>query len=373
MRLKEALQSLDWILVGVVILLVVVSLAMLFSATEAQELKNSRFLRQGIAAAVALTVLVATATVPYHSVRRYAPLIYLAGLSSLGLVLIWGSIIRGTTSRISLAGFQIQPSEFMKFALIVAVSWFLSRKPHLSWSSISGSAVLAAIPTALIILEPDLGVAVLFIALWAGLMVFAGLRWRAIAVLTALAVLASVAVWQWVLIDYQKARLQVFIDPSQDPLGAGYNVTQSIIAFGSGRLIGRGLGHGPQSQLQFLPERDTDFILASIGEELGFVGVTIVLVLYAIMLWRIMRVIYRTRDRFGQIIAAGVFVLLLTSGAISAGMNIGLLPVTGLPLPLLSYGGSNLLSTCLMIGLVESVYIHGKWLQKPPREIAYLT
>ena len=372
MTLREVLKSLDWIMLGAVILLILVSLAMLFSGTDAQDLTDSRFTRQGIAAGIASAGLIAAAYVPYHTLRRYALLLYALGLASLGGVLVWGRVIRGTTSRITLAGFQIQPSEFMKLALVIALAWLLSRTTNLSWRRILGSAVLAAVPTALIGLEPDLGVAFLFITLWGGLMIFLGLSWRALAALTLLAALASAGIWQWALVDYQKARLEVFMDPSSDPLGAGYNVTQSIIAFGSGRLIGRGLGHGPQSQLQFLPERDTDFILASIGEELGFVGVVLVIFLYAIVLWRILRVINLTRDRFGQLLAAGVFLLLLASASVSAGMNIGLLPVTGLPLPLLSYGGSNLLSTALMIGLVQSIIVHSKWTQAPPRELSYL-
>ena len=145
------------------------------------------------------------------------------------------------------------------------------------------------------------------------------------------------------------------------------------MALGSGRIVGRGLGHGPQSQLEFLPERHTDFILSSIGEELGFIGVFLILLLYGILLWRILRIAQTTNDNFGRLLATGTFTILLISLTVSAGMNMGLIPVTGIPLPMLSYGGSSLLSTFVLLGLVQSVHVYSKWAQSPPMEITNLT
>jgi len=280
-------------------------------------------------------------------------------------------VIRGTTSRLEFGGFQFQPSEFMKMALIIFLAWYLSRQATVGWRASLLSAVLAFIPTALIVLEPDLGGGVVLAAIWFIMLVFSAAPWYILGLAVALGVATFVPSWLWLLADYQKARLLVFLHPAADPLGAGYNVTQSQVALGSGYLWGRGLGHGPQSQLQFLPERHTDFILASLGEELGFLGVVVVLILYSVMLWRILKIARATRDPFGQLLAVGVAILLGLSILVTAGMNMGLLPVTGLPLPLLSYGGSNLLATLVLLGLVESVHVHSTWVRLPPAEISH--
>lgn len=373
MRIIEVVKSLDWILLGASLLLVMISLAMLFSSSDAVSLLNSRFTRQLIALIVSIIVALLIARIPYHSLQRYGIAFYSIGIAGLLIVFFAGQVIRGTTSRLTIAGFQLQPSEFMKFALVIALAWLLARQPRVTWRTILSSGAVMAPPLALILLEPDLGVAVLFVALWVGLLIFAGLSWRWVIAGGVFAGASIYPVWYWFLQEYQKQRIRVFIDPTSDPLGAGYNVVQAMIAFGSGYVWGRGLGHGPQSQLQFLPERHTDFILASIGEELGFIGIVVVLILYTIVLWRILRIAHRTNDLFGQRLAVGVFLVLVASFTVTTGMNMGLLPVTGIPLPLLSYGGSSLVSTFLLIGVAESVHIHSRWVQRPPGEISYLT
>ncbi|MGH9856252.1 MAG: rod shape-determining protein RodA, partial [Acidobacteriota bacterium] len=343
---------------------------MLLSATYTEATISPLFVRQMVAFAVALVLFFMTSKFSYHSLRRYAPFVYIAGVVALGAVAVIGTVIRGTVSRLEFFGVQLQPSEFMKVGLVTILAWLIVRAPLLTWRTILMTVCMLALPTALVVREPDLGVAALMVLVWAALMVFAGLSWKKIGVLVLVGGVVLGVSWQTLLLDYQKDRIRTFLNPAEDPLRTGYNITQSIIALGSGKVIGRGLGHGPQSQLKFLPERHTDFILASIGEELGFVGIMLVLGLYGILFWRIIRIIYATQDRFGQLLAAGTFFTLLTSFVVSAGMNMGLLPVTGIPLPLISYGGSNLVFTFVLLGLVESVRVHGAFHQPAPKEIS---
>ncbi len=372
MRIGEAIKSMDWILTGAVVLLVGISLAMLFSSTATTDVLSSRFSRQAIAAAVAAVAGLIVLRTPYHTIHRFTLALYGLGVASLVSLLFIGRVIRGTASRLEIGGFQLQPSEFMKIALILMVAWVLSRETRPSWWGSIISAIVTLIPTVLIVLEPDLGVGVILLALWFLLLVFSGSSWRIIASYLGLGLVVAIPSWLWLLAPYQKSRILVFLDPTADPLGAGYNVVQSVVALGSGYIWGRGLGHGPQSQLQFLPERHTDFILASLGEELGFLGIMVVLILYTIMLWRILKIARATREPFGQLVAVGVFILLSISLLVTGGMNMGMLPVTGLPLPLLSYGGSNLLATVVLIALVQSIHVHSRWMRRLPTEISYI-
>lgn len=372
MRFSEIIRSIDWMLMGATLLLVLIGLAMLFSATYTQQgLLSSRFARQVAAVGVSLVASFLVTRIPYHVTRRYAILIYGIGLAGLGMVALLAQVIRGTASRLTVAGFQLQPSEFVKVSLIIALAWLLSRHGRVRLPVFLQTGVAVAVPVILILLEPDLGVALLLLGVWGGVLIFMGLPWRLLAALATVGVGGFAIGWRWLFADYQKARIAVFLDPTSDPLGAGYNIVQSIVALGSGRLFGRGLGHGPQSQLKFLPEQHTDFILASIGEELGFIGVAVVIILYTIVLWRIVVIGRTTQDLFGQLIAVGAFWVLCLSLVVSAGMNMGLLPVTGIPLPLVSYGGSNLLSTFVLLGLVQSVRVYSKWVQAPPGELSH--
>lgn len=381
MRFRELIHTLDWLQVAAASLLVLIGLAMLFSATYTTPgFLTGRFGRQILAMLLGLIIFCLFARLPYHVLQHYAWLPYSLGLGALLLVSITSRIIRGAISRFSFAGFQVQPSEFMKIALIIALAASLARLPARQAGMASRrphgfllSALLTAVPTLLVVIEPDIGSAFLLITIWLGVLIFAGFPWRALLVLVVLLTFLALGSWHWFLLEYQKNRLMVFLDPHRDPFGAGYNVFQSIVALGSGRLLGRGLGHGPQSQLQFLPEQHTDFILASIGEELGFIGVTVVLLLYGVLLWRLIVIARSTQDRFGQLVSVATFVLLLTSLTVSAGMNMGILPVTGIPLPLVSYGGSSLVATFVLLGISQSVWLHRRWLRSPPPEISEIT
>jgi rod shape determining protein RodA len=366
-------RELDWVLFGAVLLLVLLGLSMLVSATYTQGLISPLFIRQAAAAGIGLIVCLAVARLPYHFWRRYALGIYVVGMSTLVVVIVIGDVIRGTISRLDFFGFQVQPSEFMKVALVLFLAWLLSRYKIIRWRQVAISGLFVALPVLLVMREPDVGVAALMLITWIGIVIFKGLPLRHVVIMLLIGMLLAFAAWQWWLLDYQQERIRTFLDPGIDPLQSGYSVTQSIIALGSGQLVGRGLGHGPQSQLKFLPERHTDFIMASIGEELGFVGVMLALILYVVILWRLLLIATVTQDSFGRLISVGVFFVLLLGLVVSAGMNMGLLPVTGIPLPLISYGGSSLVATFLLIGLVESVWVYSRFVQAPPPEISSVT
>lgn len=353
-------------------MLFVIGAAMLFSAVSGELGGSSRFVRQIVAFCIALAVYFLFSFFPYHLLRRYAAALYVAGATLLVLVGQVAPVIRGTRSRLEMFGVQIQPSELMKVVMVIVLAWLLAKWKTGTFSFLL-SGFMTAFIVALIVMEPDIGEAALIVMLWVALVVYAGFSWRKIALVALIGLLVFAAFWFWLFADYQKERLSTFVNPASDPLGAGYNVNQSIVALGSGGMFGRGLGHGPQSQLKFLPERHTDFILASAGEELGFVGISLILGLYATLLWRILKVARQTYDAFGQYLAAGSFLLLLTSFFVSAGMNMGLLPVTGIPLPLISYGGSNLVGTMMLLGIVQSVKHYSDWLKRMPVELTEFT
>lgn len=371
MRGIEIIRSFDWVALAAMWLLITLGLAMLVSATYTEGIISALLIRQTISAVVGVVLLILFSFVHYRTLSRNAWVVYGAGVLGLIAVAVFGALVRGTVSRLEIFGVQIQPSEFMKVGLIIALAWMGSRLSAHHGKNILLTAAVVALPVGLVLLEPDVGVASLMVAVWFGMLLFLGLPWRWVTVLLLLGGLLSAGAWQWGLADYQKDRLRTFLDPSRDPLGSGYNITQSIVALGSGRLFGRGLGHGPQSQLKFLPERHTDFILASIGEELGFLGIVLVLGLYTVLLWRILKLVQISEDPFARLFSVGVFIMLLVSFVVSAGMNMGLLPITGIPLPLISFGGSNLVTTCVLLGILQSIRAHGKWTSSAPIEISY--
>lgn len=371
MRASDTIRSLDWVMIAAVGLLTCLGLAMLASATYTESIFSGLFIRQSIAALVSFIALLLFSFIHPGTIQRYAWILYGLGVAGLTSVAIFGTLIRGTVSRLQIFGVQVQPSEFMKVGLIAGLAWLAARFLNQPIKMVVASGLTVSFPIALVLFEPDLGAAALLAAVWLGLIFFLGLPWRYVFVILVLGTVTFGGAWQFWLADYQKDRLRTFINPTIDPLGSGYNVAQSIVALGSGQLIGRGLGHGSQSQLKFLPERHTDFIIASIGEELGFLGICLILALYAVVLWRILHLARSTLDPFTRSFSVGVFLLILVSLVVSAGMNMGLLPVTGIPLPLISYGGSHLVVTYILLGIIQSMHVHGKWTSTPPLEIEH--
>jgi rod shape determining protein RodA len=287
--------------------------------------------------------------------------LYVAMVVMLGAVFEIGQVSGGAQSWLG-AG-AVQPSEMAKIVLIVVLARFLADREERmeELGTVLASLGIVAVPMALIYLQPDLGTAIVLIAIWVAMMWTAGMRLRHWFILAAGSAAALPLVW-FALQDYMRERLLLFFDPTTDP-DSYFNIHQALVSIGSGGLIGKGLTHGTQSQLHFLRVRHTDFIFAVAAEELGFLGAMVIIGLLFFILWRTLRIAERSRDTFGRLIAAGVAAMILFQTVINVGMNLGILPVTGLPLPFVSYGGSSLITLMIGIGLVESVAVRHKKLE----------
>lgn len=286
--------------------------------------------------------------------KTFAPLGYILAIGLLITTLILGASVRGSTRWIPIGTFQLQPGEFVKPLLVLAFAYFLKLFPPISLKNLLINLILFAIPAFLIFKQPDLGTALVVSSIWLAQMFVAGLSFWIIGGVLGSGVLFAEYLPRF-LRDYQLKRLETFIDPFRDPLGAGYNVIQSIIAVGSGGILGKGLGHGTQSHLRFLPERHTDFIFASLAEELGIVGSIFVVFCLGGMLYRILTLCTHTPSSSSRLIYIGIFSYLFFQTFINIGMNIGLAPVTGVTLPLISYGGSSILATAITLGIAASL------------------
>jgi rod shape determining protein RodA len=309
----------------------------------------------GIAGLLALWLL---SRVRLDVYERLAPVLYGGGLMALLTVLVFGVARGGNRAWIAIGPLTIQPSEFARLAVILMIAaWLADRRgDRLKAREVVIAVLLVAVPVALIILEPDLGVALTYLPILGGALWLGGLPRTAWIVLIVLAVISANATWRYVLKPYQKERVLTLLEPERDPFGAGYQVRQSKIAVGSGGISGQGLGRGSQSQLRFLPAQHTDFAFSVWAEATGFVGTTMLLLAYALLFSRIAKVALTTDSRHGLILAALVGGWLVFQVVVSLGMVLGLLPTTGVTLPLFSYGGSSLISTCAALGVVQSVW-----------------
>lgn len=289
----------------------------------------------------------------YRSIRNLTVMLYFVVLALLIVAAILGFETRGSVRWIPLGVINLQPSELIKPVLILLLAdfWF---KNLPSWSNIGRSLFWTIPPAVLIFNQPDLGSTLTLLAIWMGMLFASKVSFKKITLLFFVIILVIPIGW-FSLRDYQKQRLASFFDPHSDPLGRGYNVIQSTIAVGSGEIFGRGLGRGTQSRLQFLPEFRTDFIFASIAEEMGFVGSLLILTIYFVMIIYCLRVAERSFDAFGFLLVTGAVSMLSFQVVVNIGMNIGLVPITGITLPLISYGGNSLIVTMIVLGLVASV------------------
>jgi rod shape determining protein RodA len=367
---KSPLRHLDWILLAAVLALSLVGTLLVWSATQpglAQSGADSRtyLMKQLLNIAIGLALMVVVAFLDYRQLRLYAPVIY--GLSCLGLLIVLtplGSIVNGAYSWISLpGGFQIEPSEFAKLSIILMTAMIIGelrqgdQRPRLRAAGVA--LAFSAIPIVLVAAEPDLGVVILMLALIVGLIALSGVRLYWLAGLAAAAAVAMVAVINLHLLkSYQIGRLTAFLHPSADPRGTGYSAAQAKIAIGSGGWTGEGLFHGQLVAGNFVPEQHTDFIFAVGGEELGFVGCVAIIVLLAIVLLRALRIAARADDQFGMLVAAGVAIWFGVQSFVNIGMTMGIMPVTGLPLPFVSYGGSAMFADMIAVGALQAVYRH---------------
>lgn len=292
------------------------------------------------------------------SLKKITKPLYFLTILLLITVLILGIETRGSIRWIPLGSFNIQPSELSKVSLILFLASFWTKNAP-SWINIFRSLIWVSPLLLLIFKQPDLGSTLTIIAIWAGMLFASGINFKKIIVLTLITILIIPFSWLF-LHDYQKQRITGFLAPESDPLGRGYNMIQSTIAVGSGELLGRGLGRGTQSRLQFLPEFRTDFIFASIAEELGFLGSLIILAIYLFLLAFLLKIANQTEDKFSFLAVMGVFSMLLFQVFVNIGMNIGILPITGITLPLISYGGSSLIATLMSLAVVSLVANSGK-------------
>ncbi len=313
-------------------------------------------LRQFFWVMVGFAGLFIAANVDYRKIVNYAYPAYLLNLALLVFLLIFGGERYGARRWMSLGPLSIQPSEFLKITIILALAYFLGerREKRGSFGNFIGAAAIVVPGVLLIFLQPDLGTALVLAPILFACLFVTGEKVRYILGSIAAGVALMPIFWSF-LKDYQKTRLLVFMNPDLDPLGAGYTIIQSKIAIGSGGLAGKGWLNGTQNYLRFLPERHTDFIFSVIGEELGFVGALFVLAVFSVIVWRGLKIISSTKDVTGKAIAAGVVTLIAFQVFVNISMTIGIMPVVGLPLPAISYGGSNTVATLIGIGLLLSV------------------
>ena len=363
----QALKKLDWILISAIILLLAIGMLSIASTSEARTGDFIIFKKQFIFAATGLLLLLTFSFVDYRFLRNYSAVVlilYIISIALLLLLFIFGSHIRGATSWFRIGspagGLGFEPVEITKFVLIVLLSKYFSGR-HIDFGLIKHifiSGLYVFIPTLLVLFQPDLGSAALLIIIWIGMMLISGIRIRHLFVVLIIFSILSGLSWGFFLKDYQKDRILTFLTPQSDPLGRGYNVSQSIIAIGSGGLLGKGLGHGSQSQLNFLPEQHTDFIFATIAEEWGFFGISLLFILLGVIFWRLFITAIESTTNFARLFIFGFMLLLLAHISINIGMNVGFFPVTGISLPMLSYGGSNLIITLITFGIIQNIRVN---------------
>jgi len=357
-------KQFDWILLITAALILVIGLSTIQStviASPSQQpiLSGELINRQLFAITLGVGLLVVLATVDYRRLFLAAPILYPMAVATLATVLIFGNPIRGAQRWLEVAGLTIQPSEFSKLFLLIVfaslLSWLRGRINRWYW--LLFSIVILAIPSVLIYAEPDFGTMLIIGLLWVSLLYFSPIQPKKLLGFIGVLVLIIPVAWN-LLAGYQQERILSFVNPERDPLGSGYNVRQSIIAIGSGKTLGQGWGRGTQSHLQFLPEQHTDFIFATFAEEQGFFGSVILLFLFAILIWRAIVIAQNAHSFFGELLAWGAVVLFFSQAFINLAMNIGLAPVTGIPLPLVSYGGSSIITHLAVLGILQSVAIH---------------
>jgi len=343
-------------------------LVMIYSASAPRLIAEggsptSAVFRQMIFVGLGIVAFFASSLIEHRTLKMLTPIAYVASLVTLVAVL-YAPVRAGATRWIPIGAFQFQPSEVAKIAVILALAAVLagSRDKALHWSEVAKAVLLVLVPAVLIFRQPDLGTMLVF-GFVAVVMVFiAGTTWRQFAFLAIAAVVGAVSLFEVGAIkDYQITRITAFLDPGADVAGAGYNLAQSKIAIGSGGIFGRGLFEGTQTNLSFVPYQSTDFIFTAIGEQLGFVGATLVIALYAIITWRLLIAAANGRDRFSQLVAIGVAAMLVFHAFVNIGMTVRLTPVTGLPLPFLSAGGTAYLAMSIALGLGHSV-----WMRRSP-------
>ncbi len=370
--MRRFFKQFDLLLIFIPLVLSATSVATIFALVQNKAVADpSVWWKQGIFALLGIVISVVLTFIDYRALRTAAMPIYL--FFTLLLVLVLGTTkISGSARWFQLGFFQFQPSEFFKVVLILALATLFYKglatdiKKAILW------AVFSMVPILLVLRQPDLGTALVLTSI-ALAMLFSSrpiflvklisASVLALALLVFIFAVLEIKPFHKILQPYQRERVVTFINPRHDPLGSGYNVTQSIIAVGAGGVYGRGLGQGSQTQLRYVPASSTDFIFTAFAESFGFVGTAVFILVYAIFLWRIIAAAAESRDDFGRYLAIGAFFLFITQMFINIGMTIGVMPVTGIPLPYMSYGGSNMITAYILVGIVQSVVVRRKRLE----------
>ncbi len=347
----------DWTVFFLILLLLGLSLTLIYSYSLSQNNHLFFFKKQAFFAVSGLALLFLFSAIDYHILKTYSYWIYLFSLFLLMAVLLFGATINGTKGWFALGIFRFQPVELTKIALILVLARFFSYRAYeiKKFSTIVLSGILLAPAIFLVLLQPDLGSAIILFFIWLGMAILSGIKKKHLFFLGLAALAAFALAWFFWFKPYQKNRILTFLYPARDPLSAGYNVIQSTITVGSGRFLGKGISFGSQSQLKFLPEAHTDFIFATLAETLGFLGVTFTLAIYGLLFWRLSQKARLLRDDFAIFLLVGILIYLITQIFFNIAMNIKMAPVMGLPLPLLSYGGSSLLITLIMLGIALNI------------------
>ena len=355
---RRSIHSLDWVLAFAVLSLCAAGMGMVYSATLGGPLAPLAT-KQLVYFAIGLLAMLLALTIDYHTLASLSYVFYVASLLLLVYLLIFGRAIANTRGWLELGPVNFQPAEMTKITTLLALSSYLSRhrSSGLTPSNMIAIILIVGLPFLLIARQPDLGTAITFLPLIAVAAFLGGMRVRTILILVMIPILALPFFWNHYLKDYQKARVLTFLDPARDPKGAGYQVLQSRIAVGSGGLTGKGFLEGTQGQLKFLPAQHTDFIFALLAEERGFLGSMVVLALYFVVIYRCIAIARAARDLLGVYLAMGAMALFACQVLINIGVVLGLMPTTGVPLPLMSYGGSSLITTLAGMGLVLNVWM----------------
>ncbi len=370
-RTRMVVPRLDWPLLGAAALILTMGTLLVWSATSSNEVltqgDSTAYLHKHLVnILIGLVLASAVMATDHRWVRIVTPLVYVASIIGLMLVLVMGTTINGSRSWLMLGGLSIQPAEFAKLAVVIAMAMIIaertenSRRRHVGMVDVALMGVIAGIPAVLIILQPDLGTMLVLSATVFGVLAVAGVprRWL-VSLFVGGATVAFTAVSLGLLKQYQVNRFMAFTNPGLDPRGAGYNTTQARIAIGNGGLFGRGLFDGSQTRSRFVPEQHTDFIFTVAGEELGLIGAGVLILLFAVLLWRALHISSQADDMFGRVAAAGIACWFAFQTFQNIGMCLGIMPVTGVPLPLVSYGGSSMFASMMAIGLLQNIAMRG--------------
>jgi rod shape determining protein RodA len=352
---RRLLQNVDWPLLGAALFIIGLSLTCLWSLNPGRGI-SALMWRQLSWVGVGMIGLLVVVSVDYRTLVRFAPVFYVVGLGLLLSVFVLGRTVSGARRWIHVGPLTIQPSELFKLIFIITLAWALTsaRGERLGRAALVGTFVLLGVPFFLVVKQPDLGTALVLVPVLGATLVGLGLRMKVLGGLALGSVALMPLAW-FVLKPYQRDRLLVYLDPFRDPLGTAYNVIQAKIAIGSGQLLGKGIGGATQSRLAFLPERHTDFIFAVFAEMWGFLGCLVLIVAYALLVLRGFEIAAGTRDTRGRILALGVTSVFAVQILINIGMVTGLLPIVGIPLPLMSYGGSSMVVSLTALGLLISI------------------